>query len=77
MGCCHASFLDVKALSEDMDKAEVSTIGQLLQKKGLEHEAFTSNSSKTKASLLLKSSKDSNLRDRAQLTLEAMQFGAD
>ena len=39
LGCHHASFLDVKALSEDMDKAEASTTGQLLQQKGLEHEA--------------------------------------
>ena len=39
LGCHHASFLAVKALSEDMDKAEASTTGQLLQQKGLEHEA--------------------------------------
>lgn len=38
-GCHNASFIDVKSLSEDMDKAKVRTTGQLLQKKGLEHEA--------------------------------------
>ena len=39
LGCHHASFLDVRALSEAMEKAEASTTGQLLQRKGLEHEA--------------------------------------
>jgi hypothetical protein len=37
-GCHHTSFLDVKALSEDMDKTEANTTFQRLQKKGLDHE---------------------------------------
>ncbi len=39
LGCRHASFLDMKALSASMDKLDVSTTGQLLQQKGLGHEA--------------------------------------
>ena len=85
LGCYHASFLDVKALSEelskelseDMDKAEASEIGQLLQKKGLEHEAAYLQQLKDEGKTVVEIPKNRNLQDRAQLTLEAMQSGAD
>ncbi len=77
LGCHHASFLDVKALSEDMDKAEASTTGQLLQQKGLEHEAAYLQQLKDEGKSVVEIPKDRNLQDRAQLTLEAMQSGAD
>lgn len=77
LGCHHASFLDVKALSEDMDKAEPSTTGQLLQKKGLEHEAAYLQRLKDEGKTVVEIPKDRNLQDRAKLTLEAMQSGVD
>ena len=77
LGYHHTRFLDVKALSEDMDKAEASTTGQLLQKKGLEHEAAYLQQLKDEGKSVVEITKDRNLQDRAQLTLEAMQFGAD
>ena len=77
LGCHHASFLDVKALSESMDKAEASTTGQLLQQKGLEHEAAYLQQLKDEGKSVVEIPKDRNLQDRAQLTLEAMQSGAD
>jgi len=67
----------VKALSEDMDKAEASTIGQLLQKKGLEHEAAYLRKLKDEGKSVVEIARDRNLQDRAQLTLEAMQSGTD
>jgi len=36
LGCHHASFLDVKALSENMDKAEVSTTERSLNLQGVD-----------------------------------------
>jgi uncharacterized protein len=67
----------MKALSEDMDKAEASTTGQLLQQKGLEHEAAYLQQLKDEGKSVVEIPKDRNLLDRAQLTLEAMQSGAD
>ena len=77
LGCHHASFLDVKALSESMDKAEASTTAQLLQQKGLEHEAAYLQQLKDEGKSVIEIPKDRNLQDRAQLTLEAMQSGTD
>ena len=77
LGCHHASFLDVKALSEDMDKAEASTTGQWLQQKGLEHEAAYLQQLKGEGKSVVEIPKDRNLQDRTQLTLEAMQSGSD
>jgi uncharacterized protein len=77
LGCRHASSLNVKALSEDMDKAEASTTGQLLQNKGLEHEATYLQQLKDEGKTVVEIPKDRNLQDRTQLTLEAMQSGAD
>ncbi len=71
LGCHHASFLDVKALSEDMDKAEASTTDQLLQKKGLEYEAAYLQQLKDEGKSVIEISKDRNLQDRAKLTLVA------
>jgi uncharacterized protein len=77
LGCHHASFLDVKALSESMDKAEASTTVQLLQQKGLEHEAAYLQQLKDEGKSVVEIPKDRNLQDRTQLKLEAMQSGAD
>ena len=67
----------MKALSEDMDKAEASTTVQLLQKKGLEHESAYLQQLKDEGKFVVEIPKDRNPQDRAQLTLEAMQSGAD
>ena len=67
----------MKVLNEDMEKAEASTTGQLLQKKGLEHEATYLQQLKDEGKSVIEIPKDLNLQDRAQLTLEALQSGAD
>jgi len=67
----------VKALNEDMDKAEASTASQLLQKKGLEHEAAYLQQLKDEDKTVVEIPKDRNLQDRAKLTLEAMQSDTD
>ena len=77
LGCHHASFLDVKALSEDMDKTEASAMGQLLRKKGLEHEAAYLQRLKDEGKTIVEIPKDRNLQDRANLTLDAMKSAAD
>ena len=77
LGCHHASFLNVKALSEHREKTEASTTNKLLQKKGLEHEAAYLQQLKDKGKSVVEIPKDRNLKDRAQLTREAMQSGAD
>ncbi|OED38001.1 nuclease [PVC group bacterium (ex Bugula neritina AB1)] len=77
LGCHHASFLDVRALSEDMDRSEISTTGQLLQKKGLEHEAAYLEELKSEGKTVVEIPKDRDLSDRTKLTIEALQSGVD
>lgn len=60
-----------------MDKAEASTTAQLLQQKGLEQEAVYLQRLKDEGKSVVEIPKDRNLQDHAQLTLEAMQSGAD
>ena len=60
-----------------MDKAEASTTGQLLQKKGLAHEAACLQQLKDEGKSVVEIPKERNLQDRAKLTLEAIQSGAD
>jgi len=74
LGCHHASLLDVRALSENMEKAEASTTGQLQQQKGLEHEAAYLQQLKDECKSVVEIPKDRNLQDRAQLTLEAVCY---
>ena len=77
LGCRHASVLDVKALSGDANKAKISEMGQLLGKKGLEHENAYFQQLKAEGKSVVEIPKGSNLQERAKLTLEAMQSGAD
>lgn len=77
LGCHHASFLDVKALSEDMETTEASPTDQLLKEKGLEHEAAYLQCLKDEGKTVVEIPKDRSLQDRAALTLDAMQSGAD
>ena len=60
-----------------MDKAEASTTAQLLQQKGLEHEAAYLQQLKDEGKSVVEIPKDHNLQDQAQLTLEAIQSDAD
>ena len=59
-----------------MKTAGDSTTGQLLQKKGLEHEAAYLQRLKDEGKTVVEIPKDRNLQDRAALTLEAMKSGA-
>ena len=62
LGYNHAIFLDVKALSQDMDKAAA---------KSLEHEAAYLQHLKEEGQAVVEIPKDRNLQDLAQLTMEA------
>lgn len=75
--CNHASYLDQKPQSERMGKTELSTIDQLLQKKGLEHEVSYLQLLKNEGKIVVEIPKDRNLNDRAALTVDAMKSGAD
>ncbi|MEG9861742.1 MAG: TM0106 family RecB-like putative nuclease [Parvularculales bacterium] len=77
LGCHHASLLDMKALDEDMETTDDSPINQLLQSKGLEHEVACLRCLKDKGNTVVDIPKDLNLKDRAKLTLDALQSGAD
>ena len=76
LGCHHASFLDVEALSGDISKAEPNDFQQLLIKKGLDHEVAYLQRLKDEGKTVVEIPKG-NLLDRANLTLDAMKSGPD
>ena len=76
-GCAHASFLDVRALSEDISKAEADDLLRLLQEKGFEHEARYLDRLKDQGNTVVEIPKRGDLHNRAKLTLDAMRSGAD
>ncbi len=77
LGCHHASFLHVKALNEDIATTEDSPTNQLIQKKGLEHEDSYLQLLKDEGKTVAEIPKDGELKDRAELTLNAMKSGTD
>ena len=77
LGCRHASFLDIKALENGMNKAETGTTSQLLQKKGQEHEKAYLRHLKETGKDVVEIPKDRSLPDRIKLTRDAIRSGAD
>lgn len=77
LGCKHASFLDVKALSENIEKTAPSEISKLLSDKGLEHEANYLQHLKDKGKTVVEIPKGRDLQKRADLTLDALKSGVD
>ena len=77
LGCHHASFLDVRALGEDVDKAEAGATARLLQQKGLGHEAAYLRRLRDAGKSVVEISKGRSPQERAERTLEAMQSGCD
>ena len=77
LGCQHASFLDVKALSKKIPTTEDSSTAKLLQKKGLEHEAAFLQSLKKEGKTVAEIPDAPAPAFRTALTLEAMKSGAD
>jgi len=76
-GCRHASFLDVKSLTEDIEKAEESASGKLLQQKGFEHEAAYLQHLKDEGKTVVEIPKDRSINDRVVMTMKAVRSGAD
>lgn len=78
LSCNHCTVLDLKNLTEKMQKAQESTTNKLLQAKGFEHEAKYLNQLKSKGKAIKEIPKDSkSLAERAELTKQAMQSGVD
>ena len=61
----------------DVEATEASTMVQLLQKKGLEHEATYLKRLKDEGKAIVEIPKDRNLQDRVALTLEAIRSDVD
>lgn len=77
LGCPHASFLDVKALSGERDRSATSKSDELFQQKGLEHEDKYLQSLKADGKSVVEIPKEGNLQERADQTLEAITAGAE
>ncbi|MDA9818162.1 TM0106 family RecB-like putative nuclease, partial [Flavobacteriaceae bacterium] len=77
LGCHHASFLDVKNLSEDLDKKEADSTNKLLQEKGIEHEKAYLQKLKDEGKSVCEIDQDSDVNDRVAKTNEAIKHGYD
>lgn len=77
LSCHHATFLDNRALYEKLEKTEESSTNQLLQKRGMEHEAAYLTRLRDEGRSIVEIPKSASLADRAELTLEAMKSGVE
>ncbi len=77
LGCHHATFLDLKALEGDMEPAEVRPTAQLLQRKGLEHEAAYLRHLKDTGRTVIEIPAERSFSERVGLTQDAIRSGAE
>ena len=74
--CDHRTFLNLKNLETPLPKKKKDAHGDLLSRKGLEHEAAYLLSLKTAGQHVVEIPANGFLEDRARTTLEAMKSGA-
>lgn len=77
LGCRHATYLDMRSLEEDLEKAEADETMRLLQRKGLEHEQAYLERLRTEGRDIVEIDRDGSLQDRAASTRSAMEAGVD
>src|SRR5438270_6466761 len=77
LGCRHATALDRRVLDEPLEKSEADPGLQLLQAKGIEHERAYLKSLEGDGRQVVVIPDGGNLRERVQLTTEALRSGAD
>ncbi len=77
LGCRHATYLDMRSLEEDLEKAEADDTMALLQRKGLEHEKAYLERLRTEGRDIVEIDRNGSLQDRAAATRSAMESGAD
>ena len=77
LGCHHATFLDLKQLSDDIKAAEDSASNKLLQDKGYEHEKNYLQSLKNDAKNIIEIPKDLSSEVRERLATEALKLIPD
>ncbi|WP_068469879.1 TM0106 family RecB-like putative nuclease [Candidatus Protochlamydia phocaeensis] len=77
--CHHKTFLDLQHLGESQPKQEEDEHTRLIRKKGLEHEANYLQWLKDKGCTIIEIPTEASvsLHDREQMTVKAMQSGAD
>lgn len=77
LGCRHATYLDMRSLVEDLEKAEDDETMALLQRKGLEHENAYLERLRAEGRDIVEIDRDGALGDRAAATRSAMEAGVD
>ena len=75
--CHHASFLDIKNLTEKLKKKKITATQQLLRQKGLEHEGDYLQGLKDERKNIREIPGNRSLEERVELTVEAMCSGAE
>lgn len=77
LGCRHATYLDMRSLEEDLEKAEADDTMRLLQRKGLAHEQAYLERLRSDGREIVEIDRDGSLQDRAAATWSAMSDGVD
>jgi len=77
LGCPHATFLDLKNLTQKIEIEQDSAMSKLLHQKGIEHEIAYLESLKKEGKAVVEIPKYGSLKERAHLTKQAIQAGAD
>lgn len=77
LGCRHATWLDVRSLTEDLDKAEADATMRLLQEKGLAHERAYLEQLRNEGRSIAEIDGTGTVPERADATRSAMEAGVD
>lgn len=75
--CPHASFLDIRNLTERLEKKKATATQQLLRQKGLKHEGHYLQGLKDAGKNVREIPANRSLEERVELTVEAMYAGAE
>ena len=77
LGCRHATFLDVKNLTDPIDLGEQDKMNKLLQQKGFEHEGQYLQRLKKEGKKVVEIPTKVPLQEKVGMTRDALRSGAD
>ncbi len=75
--CRHATFLDVRSLTEEMEVSEDTPTARLLKEKGIAHESRCLETLKAEGREVVEIPRGPDLAERVELTRQALRDGAD
>lgn len=77
LACHHLTFLDLKSISEKINKESESSVNKLLQEKGFQHEFNYLQTLRTQGKTIVEIPRNKTFQERVKLTEEASRKGPD